>query len=176
MSLFLYEPGTFFSWWIGRHWREQDIHATVLEQELGSCWLWDLAQGKRSSASDAVAVCRLFLTSMRRSHRNDDVVPELKPESTTPCEGNSAFTEPDVISGRRKRISPFHLEWSRALGHTMSNLKFGECISLLMTRLHWSDCAPIWSTQMCERFTLELAHIIFFSVFSFGGKYCWWVG
>lgn len=182
MSVFLYEPGTFFSRWIGRQWREQDIHVTLFEQKLGSCWLWDLAQEKRSSASDAVAVCRLFLTSTKRSHRNYYVVPELKPQSTTPREGNSAFTEADVmckdatvISGRRKRIIPIWT-WSRALGHTMSKLVFGECISLLMTRLHWSDCVPIWSTQMCQRFTLELAHVIFVSFFFVGGKIAGWVG
>lgn len=88
----------------------------MFEQELGSCWLWNLAQEKRSSASDAIAVWTLFLTSMKRSHRNDDVVPELKPESATPCEGNSAFTDADVISGRRKRITPFHLEVIQGTG------------------------------------------------------------
>lgn len=177
MSVFLHEASTFFSRWIGRQWREQDIHATMFEQELGSCWLWNLAQDKRSSASDAIAVCRFFLTSMKRSPRNDYVVPELKPESATPHEGNSAFTEANVtcwmplwsVEGGREWL-PSIWRWSRALGHTMSKLLFGECISLMMTRLLWSDCVSVWSSQMYERLTLELVHVIFISVFSFWGE------
>lgn len=76
------------------------------------------------------------------------------------------------VEGGREWL-PSIWRWSRALGLTMFKLMFGECISLLMRRLLWSDCVPIWSTQMCERFTLELAHVIFISVFSFGGRYCW---
>lgn len=63
------------------------------------------------------------MTSMKRSHRNDYVVPELKPENATPHEGYSAFTEANVtcqeatvISGRRRRITPFHLEVLQGTG------------------------------------------------------------
>lgn len=62
--------------------------------------------------------------------------------------------------------------WSRALGPTTSKLMFGGCISLLMTRLHWSDCVPFWNTQMCEMHS-GACHVTFLSVFSFGGIYCW---
>lgn len=117
-----------FSHRIGRQWREQDIR--VFEQELCSCWLWSRAQEKRSSASDAAAVC-IILTFMRRSHRNDYMVPKLKPESATPREGYSAFTEANatckeatMISGRRKRITPFHLEVIQGTGsyHVQVNI------------------------------------------------------
>lgn len=127
----------------------------MLEQDLGTCWLRGLAQKKRSSASDVVAVFRLFLASRKRKsclhHRNDCVVSKLKPENPALLlDANSAFTKANVkckgvamISGRRRRITPFHLEVIQGTGSYLSELMFGEFISLLMTRLHQRDHVPI---------------------------------
>lgn len=101
-------------------------------------------------------------------HRNDCVVPKLKPGNPTPLvDASSAFTEANVrckgaavISGRRKRITPFHLEVIQSTGSYLSELLFGEFISLLVTRLHQSDCIPIWSAQVCGRFNLKPARVI----------------
>lgn len=113
-------------------------------------------------------------------HRNDCVVSELKPENPTLLlDANSAFTKANVkckdvtmVSGRRKRITPFHLEVIQSTGSYLSELMFGEFISLLMTRLHQHDHVPIWSTQMCGRFNLEPAHVILSSL---GSKIAEWV-
>lgn len=84
-------------------------------------------------------------------HRSDSVVPKLKRENPIPfLDTNSAFTEANfrcqhasLISGRRKRITPFYLEVIRSTRPYLSKLIFGEFISFLMTRLHQSDHVPV---------------------------------
>lgn len=188
MSTFLHEPGTFFSWWTRRHWREQDTHATTLEQDLGICWLRSLAQKTRSSAPDALAVFRLFLASRKRKsclhHRNDCVVPELKPENPTPLlDTNSAFTEANVrckdatvIRGRRKRIAPFHLDVIQSTGSYLSELNVWRIYLLVDDEitLKWL-CSYLKHPNVWE--IQSGAHSRYFIfIFSFRGKIAGWVG
>jgi len=122
---------------------------------LGICWLRSPAQKKRSSASDALTVFRLSLAARKRRsclhHRNICVVPELKPENLAPLpDANSAFTEADVrckgaavIAGRRKTIGGDGKGFPSGGGPEHWVISLREFVSLLMMRLHQSDCVPI---------------------------------
>lgn len=155
--LFLHEPSTFFSLWSGRQRREQDTYATTHEQDVGICWLRSPAQKKRSSASDAFAVFRLFgfhgegkLTAPLKwlcdaLAKNKQKTPHLYLMLTVYSQrlmlGAGAPLQ-SVEGGRKSSRPPLPLEMIQGTGSDLCKRVFGDYISLLGMRLCWSDHVP----------------------------------